>query len=108
MATRNANNTIDFGSANFGAPINFYTISGGADLSGETNPGEAMEAIIESIQERGQVVAIGVQAAGTFRVAVERSGWTDSTLTAKLQGLGAVVGTGSYDCSALTAVTFDL
>jgi len=108
MATRNSNNTIDFGTSNFGAPIAFYTISGGADLSSETNPGEAMESIIEAIQERGQVVAIGLQSGGTFRVAVERSDWTDGSLTTKLQGLGAVVGTGSYDCSALTAVTFDL
>ena len=46
MATRNANNTIAFGTDNFGAPISMYSIDGGGDISAETNPCEAMEASI--------------------------------------------------------------
>lgn len=108
MATRNPNNTIDFGSSNFGAPLNFYTISGGTSLANETNPGEALEAIIEAIQERGTVVAVGVENSGSFRVAIERGGWDDALLTTAIQNLGAVVGTNSYNCTTVTAVTFDL
>ena len=58
MATRNANNTIAFGTDNFGAPISMYSIDGGADISAETNPGEAMEAFIETMQMKGTVIAI--------------------------------------------------
>ena len=108
MATRNSNNTIDFGSDNFGDPISFYTISGGADLAGETNPGEAVEALIETIQTRAQVVALGVQSGGTFRIAIERGDWTASSLTTAIQALGASVGTNTYDCSGVTAVDFSL
>lgn len=107
MATRNPNNTIDFGSANFGAPISHYTIDGGATLASETNPGEALEAIIETIQMMGTVVAIGAEdGAGAFRVAVENSGWIAANLQTAIRALGTAVGTNSYNASLATAVDF--
>jgi hypothetical protein len=107
MVARNPNNTIDFESQNFGAPVSFYTIDGGLTLAGETNPGEALEAIIETVQTKGTVVAIGTEdGAGAFRVAVENSGWTASDLQTALQALGATVGANNYDASGATAVDF--
>lgn len=107
MATRNSNNTIAFGSDNYGAPIAMFTIDAGADISAEINPGEAMEAIIETIQLKGTLIAIGETAAdGIFRVAVENSAWTAADLQAALQALGATVGSNNYDASGATAADF--
>lgn len=107
MATRNANNTIAFGTDNFGAPISMYSIDGGADISAETNPGEAMEAFIETMQMKGTVIAIGTTAAdGAFRVAIENSAWTAADLQTALRALGATVGANSYDATGATAADF--
>ena len=107
MATRNPNNTIDFGTYNFGANFTFLTIDAGATLANETNPGEAMEAIIETIQHYGTIVAIGAEdGAGGFRIAIENFSSDAATVQAAIQGLGATVGTNSYDCSLATATDF--
>ena len=46
MATRSANNLIAGGIQNHGAPITYFTVDAGANVAGETNPGEAMEALV--------------------------------------------------------------
>ena len=107
MATRNANNTIAFGTDNFGAPISMFSIDGGADISAETNPGEAMEAIVETLQMKGTVIAIGATAAdGAFRVAIENSAWTAADIQVAIRALGATVGANSYDATGATAADF--
>ena len=46
--SRNSSNTISFGHFNgIAEDITVFTIDGGATLANETNPGEAMEAIME-------------------------------------------------------------
>ena len=50
MVARNPNNLISFGHTDgIAEDIHMFTIDGGATLANETNPGEAMEAIIETI-----------------------------------------------------------
>lgn len=105
MATRAANNLIAGQIQNYGAPVSHLAIDGGAALAGETNPGEAMEAIVETIQTFGTIVEIGTLdngAAGAFKVAVENLSTDAATLQAAIRALGATVGSGNYDASAAT------
>ena len=44
MATRNPANVIEFGKFNYGATMTDWEITAAADISGEVNPGEEMEA----------------------------------------------------------------
>ena len=106
MATRAANNTIDFGTDNWGAPITHFTIDGGASLANETNPGEAVEAIVETIQTYGTIVAMGTESSGAFRVAVENASVSAADLQTALRALGSTVGANNYDASAATAAAF--
>ena len=107
MATRNPNNTIDFGTFNFGANYTFLTIDAGATLAGETNPGEALEAIVETVQHFGTVVAIGAEdGAGSFRIAIENFSSDAGNVEAQIRLLGATVGTNSYDCTLATVTDF--
>jgi hypothetical protein len=107
MVTRNSTNVLEFNTQNFGAPISFYSIDTGSSMAEETNPGEALEAIIELIGRQGTIVAVGAETAGAFRVAIENSTWTASTLQTALQGLGATVGNNDYNASATTVTAFD-
>lgn len=106
MVTRNATNTIEFGTSNYGASIGYYTIAAGLTLANETEPGEAVEAITELIGRNGTIIALGAENAGTFRVAIENNTWTAATLEAAIQALGATVGTNNYDASGATATDF--
>lgn len=106
MATRAANNTIEFGTDNWGAPITHFTIDGGASLASETGPGEAVEAIVETIQTYGTIVSMGTESAGAFRVAVENASVTAAALQTALRALGSTVGSNNYDASGATAVDF--
>lgn len=106
MVTRNATNTIEFGTQEFGAPVSYFTIDTGASLAAETNPGEAVEAIVELIARKGTILAMGAENNGEFRVAIENNTWTASDLQTALQGLGATVGDNNYDASGATVADF--
>jgi hypothetical protein len=108
MITRNATNTIEFNTQEFGATISYFSIDTGASLANETNPGEAVEAIVELIARRGTIVAMGTESNGAFRVAIEGNTWTAGDLEAALQGLGATVGTNNYDATGTTVTVFTL
>ena len=87
--------------------IEMFTIDGGATLANETNPGEAMEAIIETIGTKTTILAVGAEdGAGAFRVMVHGGAWTDSDLQTALQALGATVGANNYDASGATVASF--
>lgn len=108
MVARNPNNKIDFGnSKGIAEDIVHFTIDGGATLAAETNPGEAMEAIMETISTKTTVLAVGAEdGAGAFRVMCHGSGWTAGDLQTALQALGTTVGTTPYDASGATAADF--
>tara|TARA_R100001509_G_C4688873_1_gene156164 strand:- start:55 stop:390 length:336 start_codon:yes stop_codon:yes gene_type:complete len=106
--TRNSNNTISFGHFDgIAEDITIFTIDGGATLANETNPGEAMEAIMEIIHEKCTVLAVGVEdGAGGFRIMLQNSAWTAGALQTAIQALGATVGTNNYDASGATVTDF--
>lgn len=109
MVTRNSNNTVDFG--HFGGiaqDVSCYTVDGGATLAAEINPGEAMEAIVELIQSKATILAMGAEdGAGGFRIMLQNSGWDADTLQVALRALGGgTVGNNSYNISAATATAF--
>ena len=108
MVARNSNNLISFGhSDGIAEDIVHFTIDGGATLANETNPGEAMEAIMETISTKTTVLAVGAEDGnGAFRVMVHGSAWSASDLQTALQALGATVGANSYDASGATAADF--
>jgi hypothetical protein len=106
MVTRNSTNTIEFGTQEIGALITYYTIDAGASLAGETNPGEAVEAIVELISQRGTILALGTENTGVFRVAIENNTWTQATLEAELQALGATVGANNFNMAPTTVADF--
>jgi|TARA_B110000914_G_scaffold176103_1_gene157439 hypothetical protein len=80
MATRNPANEIEFGKFNYGATMTSYTITAAADVSAEVNPGEEMEAILESIAQRGTIIGLSAHSTGgtVFTVVVEGSSWADA------------------------------
>ena len=108
MVARNPNNLIGFGHHHgIADDIEHFTIDGGATLANETNPGEAMEAIMETIGTKATILAVGAEDGnGAFRVMLHGSAWTDSDLQTALQALGATVGTNNYDASGATAADF--
>tara|TARA_B110000977_G_C11026001_1_gene473167 strand:+ start:516 stop:821 length:306 start_codon:yes stop_codon:yes gene_type:complete len=90
MATRNPANEIEFGKFNYGATMTSYTITAAADVSAEVNPGEEMEAILESIAQRGTIIGLSAHSTGgtVFTVVVEGSSWADAaTVQTALQAL---------------------
>lgn len=90
MATRNPANLIEFGKFNYGAPITSWTITAAADVSGETAPGEEMEAILECVSQKGTIIGLSDHATGgtVFTVSVENSSWADAAeLQTALQAL---------------------
>lgn len=107
MVTRNSTNKLEFDTQEWGATVSYFAIDTGTALDNETNPGEAVEAIVELIAQRGTIMSLGAQAVGLFRVAIENNGWSAADLQTELQGLGATVGTNNYDCSTTTAVVFN-
>ncbi len=108
MVARNPNNLIGFGHhKGIAEDIEHFTIDGGATLANETNPGEAMEAIMETIGTKATILAVGAEDGnGAFRVMVHGSAWSASDLQTALQALGATVGANNYDASGATATGF--
>jgi hypothetical protein len=94
MATRNPANEIEFGKFNYGATMTSYTITAAADVSAEVNPGEEMEAILESIAQRGTIIGLSAHSTGgtVFTVVVEGSSWADAAaVQTALQALALTV-----------------
>ena len=91
MATRNPANVIEFGKFNYGATMTDFTITAAADVSGEVNPGEEMEAILEAVAQKGTVIGLSNHSTGgtVFTVVVENSSWADA---AELQTAVRTVG----------------
>lgn len=113
MVTRNPNNTIDFGEwKGIAEDIECFTISaidgsaGAVDLSGETNPGEAVEFILKTIQTKTTTLAIGAESSGVFRVMVHGSAWTAADLQTAIRALGATVGANDVDLTGTTVADF--
>ena len=107
MATRSANNLIAGGIQNHGAPITYFTVDAGANVAGETNPGEAMDLIVNTIMTKATILAVGAEdGAGAFRVMLHGSAWTDSDLQTAIRALGATAGANNYDASAATVAAF--
>tara|TARA_B110000503_G_C7106213_1_gene396030 strand:+ start:249 stop:575 length:327 start_codon:yes stop_codon:yes gene_type:complete len=106
MVTRNATNTIEFNTQEFGAQITYYNIDTTASLATETNPGETVEAIVELIGQRGTVLSLGAELAGAFRVAIENNTWTAVSLQIALRALGNTVGTNNYNMTDTTVTDF--
>lgn len=105
--TRNPNNTINFGEfKGLAEDIECFSIDAGASLATETNPGEAVEAIVETIQLKTTILAIGTESAGAFRVMVHGSAWTAADLQTAIRALGATVGTNNYDATGATVADF--
>jgi|TARA_B110000093_G_scaffold177683_1_gene215057 hypothetical protein len=94
MATRNPANEIEFGKFNYGATMTSYTVTAAADVSAEVNPGEEMEAILESIAQRGTIIGLSAHSTGgtVFTVVVEGSSWADAAaVQTALQALALTV-----------------
>jgi len=94
MATRNPANVIEFGKFNYGPTITDYTITAAADVSAEVNPGEEMEAILESIAMRGTIIGLSDHSVGgtVFTVSVEGSAWADAAaMQTALQALALTI-----------------
>ena len=108
MVARNPNNLISFGhTAGIAEDIEMFTIDGGATLANETNPGEAMDFIVNTIMTKATILAVGAEDTnGAFRVMLHGSAWTDATLQQAIRDLGATVGSGNYDASGATVAAF--
>ena len=94
MATRNPANEIEFGKFNYGATMTSYTVTAAADVSAQVNPGEEMEAILESIAQRGTIIGLSAHSTGgtVFTVVVEGSSWADAAaVQSALQALALTV-----------------
>tara|TARA_R110000868_G_scaffold105853_4_gene290652 strand:- start:1390 stop:1716 length:327 start_codon:yes stop_codon:yes gene_type:complete len=106
MVTRNSTNKLEFDTQEWGATVSYFTIDTGTALDNETNPGEAVEAIVELIAQRGTIMSLGAQAVGLFRVAIENNGWSEADLQIALQALGNTVGTNNYNMTDTTVTDF--
>ena len=107
MVTRNSTNKLEFDTQEWGATVSYFAINTGTALDNETNPGEAVEAIVELIAQRGTIMSLGAQAVGLFRVAIENNGWSDRhNLEIALRALGNTVGTNNYNMTDTTVTDF--
>ena len=91
MATRNPANVIEFGKFNYGATMTSWTVTADADVSGEVNPGEEMEKVMETLTQHGTFVGLSDNATGgtVFTVVLENSSWADAAaVQTALRALG--------------------
>tara|TARA_R100000541_G_scaffold59183_2_gene72200 strand:- start:3583 stop:3885 length:303 start_codon:yes stop_codon:yes gene_type:complete len=91
MATRNPANVIEFGKFNYGATMTDFVITADADISGEVNPGEEMEKVIEAMSQHGTFIGLSNHATGgtVFTVVLEGSSWADAAaVQVALRALG--------------------
>ena len=75
MVARAANNLIAFGHTNgIAEDVEMFTIDAGATLANETNPGEAMDFIVRTIEEKANILAVGAEDTnGGFRIMLHGS-----------------------------------
>ena len=113
MVARNANNLNAFGHYNgIAEDVECFTIDGGATLATETNPGEAMDVITRIIEDKANILAVGVEdGAGAFRIMVHGGKWTASDLQTAIRaagpnGDGTDLGANNYDASGATVIDF--
>lgn len=94
MATRNPNNTIEFGVVNFGATISVFAISAATGAAGQTNPGEDMEGFVEAAAQKGTMMGMGAMTDdstnSTFNLYMEGSSWTAAALETAVQATGGI------------------
>ncbi len=64
MATRNPANVIAWGTWNYGATMTSFTVTADADVSGEVNPGEEMEKVMEALTQHGTWMGLSDHATG--------------------------------------------
>ena len=91
MATRNPANVIEFGKFNYGATMTDFVITAAADVSGEVNPGEEMEKVMETMSQHGTWMGLSAHSVGgtTFTVTMEGSSWADAAaVQVALRALG--------------------
>ena len=91
MATRNPANVIEFGKWNYGATMTDFTVTAGADISGEVNPGEEMEKVMETMSQHGTWMGLSAHSVGgtVFTVTMENSSWADAAaVQVALRALG--------------------
>tara|TARA_Y100000592_G_scaffold37884_1_gene59948 strand:+ start:2904 stop:3281 length:378 start_codon:yes stop_codon:yes gene_type:complete len=88
-----------------GADISFFHITlkdngaSAVDVRTELGYDEAVHNVIRSILDRGTMVHQRIENAATGRIdiAMERAGWTASTLQTAIRDLGATVGVNNKD-----------
>ena len=99
MATRNPNNTIEFGVVNFGATISVFAITAATGAAGQTNPGENMEGFVEAAAQKGTMMGMGAMTdtgdalaidAVAFNLYMEGSSWTAADLETAVQAVGGI------------------
>jgi len=98
MATRNPANVIEFGKFNYGATMTSWTVTADADVSGEVNPGEEMEKVMETLSLRGTVIGLSDHSTGgtIFTVVLENNSWDDAAaVQVALRALGGNFATAS-------------
>jgi hypothetical protein len=91
MATRNPANVIEFGKWNYGATMTDFTVTAGADISAEVNPGEEMEKVMETMAQHGTWMGLSAHSVGgtVFTVTMENSSWADAAaVQVALRALG--------------------
>ena len=88
-----------------GADISFFHITlkdngaSAVDVSTELGYDEAVHNVIRAVLDRGTMVHQRIENAATGRIdiAMERAGWTASTLQTAIRDLGATVGVNNKD-----------
>jgi hypothetical protein len=88
-----------------GPKLDFFKIATGVDISAEGDHDEAVEIILQAIQQLGTVACYQVQSGsdGNMSVAVYATeDWKAATMQTAIRALGATVGTNSIDLSATT------
>jgi hypothetical protein len=97
MTTRNPNNQVLFNTVSFGASVSVYQIQCLAGAAEQTNPGEDLEAAVETIQLKATILGFGVLdedlSNSTFNVYLEGSAWTPQALEDALTEIGGIFAT---------------
>ena len=91
MATRNANNTIDFGTQFGGTTLTVFDIAGATGADAQIAPGQDMEQFVEAVQKCSNFFAIGAFSGGAFKIYLEQSGWTAADLQTEIQAIGGTM-----------------
>ncbi len=91
MATRNANNTIDFGTQFGGTSLTVFDIAAATGADSQTAPGQDMEKFVESVQKFSNFFAIGEFAGGAFKIYLEQCAWSAADLQVEIRAIGGTM-----------------